>query len=312
MAGKRISELAAAAALDGSELIELVQAGANVKGAASSFVRVNQLGTGWVTALAEAFATIMDTYIPIGIIKPWPGIAVPNATNWAFAQGGALSRATYATLYGRLTSSLGAVDISIATPGVVTLAAHGLATGDRIELTTTGALPTGLAANTNYWVIYVNASTFSLATTLANALAGTKINTSGSQSGVHTLRYCPWGTSGATDFLLPDSREAAFYGIGTRAAEVTAHDAAVLGQFKDDQGQGHFHEIASLDQPAIGAKRIAGYGAGANIADGDCNLSDGSRRQARDVVTDGSNGTPRIGTVTRGKILGVNYIIRIA
>jgi hypothetical protein len=304
MAGKRISELAAAAALDGSELIELVQGGANVKGALSSLIRANQLGAGWVTALAEAFATIMDTYIPIGIIKPWPGIAVPNATNWAFAQGGALSRATYATLYGRLTSSLGAVEISIATPGVVTLAAHGLATGDRIELTTTGALPTGLAANTNYWVIYVNASTFSLATTLANALAGTKINTSGSQSGVHTLRYCPWGTSGATDFLLPDSREAAFYGIGTRAAEVTAHDAAVLGQFKDDQLQGHFHRIGY---------RGGAYTNGTAGIGGSSNVGDSSGDPFIQIpVADGTNGTPRTGTVTRGKILGVNYIIRIA
>jgi hypothetical protein len=81
------------------------------------------------------------------------------------------------------------VTITIATPGVVSLTAHGLLTGAKIILTTTGALPTGLSANTTYWVIRVDANTFQLATSLANAIAGTAITTSGTQSGVHTLAY---------------------------------------------------------------------------------------------------------------------------
>lgn len=82
----------------------------------------------------------------------------------------------------------GTATISIASPAVVTKTAHGLATGDQVYLQTTGALPTGLSANTTYYVIYVDANTFRLATSLANAQAGTAINTSGSQSGTHTLR----------------------------------------------------------------------------------------------------------------------------
>lgn len=81
------------------------------------------------------------------------------------------------------------VTMTIATPGVVTLSAHGLVTGDKIYLTTSGALPTGLAASTTYFVIFVSSSTFNLATSMSNALAGTKITTSGSQSGTHTMFY---------------------------------------------------------------------------------------------------------------------------
>lgn len=81
----------------------------------------------------------------------------------------------------------GTFTITIASPGVATKTAHGFNTGDVIYLTTTGALPTGLAANTNYWVIRVTADTFRLATSSANATAGTAINTTGSQSGVHTI-----------------------------------------------------------------------------------------------------------------------------
>jgi hypothetical protein len=82
------------------------------------------------------------------------------------------------------------VTITIAAPGVVSWTSHGLKTGDRLQLTTTGALPTGLSSSTTYFVIKNDANSFWLATSLANAAAGTKITTSGSQSGTHTAVAC--------------------------------------------------------------------------------------------------------------------------
>lgn len=79
--------------------------------------------------------------------------------------------------------------MTIATPCVVTLNSHGLVTGDKVYFTTTGALPTGLSASTAYFVIYVGANTFNLATSYANAVADTKIATTGSQSGTHSIFY---------------------------------------------------------------------------------------------------------------------------
>lgn len=76
--------------------------------------------------------------------------------------------------------------ITIATPGVVTWASHGLWDGCTVRFTTTGALPTGLTASTDYFVTLVDANSFKLSTTLANQVAGTFIATSGSQSGTHT------------------------------------------------------------------------------------------------------------------------------
>ncbi len=78
------------------------------------------------------------------------------------------------------------VTITIAAPGVVTWTSHGLISGQKIQLTTTGALPTGLSINTSYWVTVVDANTFKLSTSLATARAATFITTTGSQSGVHT------------------------------------------------------------------------------------------------------------------------------
>lgn len=89
--------------------------------------------------------------------------------------------------------SKGTVTLSIASPGLVTKTAHNLLTSDQVYLTTTGALPTGLTAGTTYFVIKVTDNTFRLATTEANATAGTAINFTGTQSGVHTLHWINGG-----------------------------------------------------------------------------------------------------------------------
>lgn len=76
------------------------------------------------------------------------------------------------------------VTISIASPGVVSLSAHGRSANDPVSLETTGALPTGLLADTQYYVKTVlGAGTF----TLSETPGGAAINTTGSQSGVHTM-----------------------------------------------------------------------------------------------------------------------------
>lgn len=68
---------------------------------------------------------------------------------------------------------------------------HNLETGTAVVLTTTGALPSGLSVGTTYYVIKHNTNTFKLATSLANAKAGTNIDITGSPeagSGTHTVK----------------------------------------------------------------------------------------------------------------------------
>jgi F0F1-type ATP synthase membrane subunit c/vacuolar-type H+-ATPase subunit K len=79
------------------------------------------------------------------------------------------------------------ITVTIATPAVVSWTAHGLNEGDPVIFTTSGALPTGITAGTIYYVSKSPAAgTFNISTTVANAAAGTLVNTSGTQSGVHT------------------------------------------------------------------------------------------------------------------------------
>lgn len=71
-------------------------------------------------------------------------------------------------------------------------------TGTRLQLTTTTTLPAGLSTATNYYYIKVSDSTFKLATSYANAIAGTAINITDAGTGTHsTSRLLPRYTNGA-------------------------------------------------------------------------------------------------------------------
>lgn len=64
-----------------------------------------------------------------------------------------------------------------------------LLTGTRVRLTTTTTLPGGLATATDYYLIRMSDTTFKLATTYANALAGTQIDISSAGTGTHTVTW---------------------------------------------------------------------------------------------------------------------------
>jgi hypothetical protein len=70
--------------------------------------------------------------------------------------------------------------VTSAAPGVFTVAAHGLLTGDRIYLTVT---QNGFTANTAYYVHKIDANTFHLSTSYANVIAATYITSSGTTAG---------------------------------------------------------------------------------------------------------------------------------
>lgn len=71
-------------------------------------------------------------------------------------------------------------------------------TGTRVRLTTTTTLPAGLATATDYYVIKVSDTTFKLATSYANAVAGTQIDITDAGTGTHTVTWLlPRYTDGA-------------------------------------------------------------------------------------------------------------------
>lgn len=158
-----------------------------------------------------------------GAILPYAGRTAP--TGYLMCNGAAVSRATYADLFAVLCPS-GTFTVTIAAPGVFTKTAHGFVAGDRLHFTTTGALPTGLATDTDYYVISAGLTTDNFRVALSPG--GAAITTSGSQSGTHTVYASAWGRGdGSTTFNLPDLRGKIPFGLGAPTASLVFEPAAV-------------------------------------------------------------------------------------
>ena len=99
--------------------------------------------------------------------------------------GHSVSSTSYLKRIGNFIGTDPTFTVTIASPGVFTSTAHGLLLDDTVIFATTGALPTGLTAGTLYYVISagLGADTFQVSTTRG----GSAVNTSGSQSGTHTI-----------------------------------------------------------------------------------------------------------------------------
>lgn len=111
-------------------------------------------------------------------------------------------------------------------------------------------------------------------------------------------------------FNVPDYRETVLVGAGENTTDTIAnHDVYELGEFKDDQVQGHWHGLGNengTSTVALGASEKGGSVAGATAA----NEIRYVVNRALDAVSDGTNGTPRTGTTTHGKQKGVNWMIK--
>lgn len=174
---------------------------------------VSELATGAETAALTDPARVVTplglaSFLPIaappGGMIPYGGDTAPSG--WLLCDGAAVSRSTYAALFDAINASLGTFTVTIASPGVFTRNSHGLKAGDRVWFSTTGALPTGLTAGTEYFVISASlaANTFRVSATRG----GAAVNTSGSQSGTHTLRKSPHGVgNGTSTFNLPSMKD---------------------------------------------------------------------------------------------------------
>jgi|GEM_PF-2380594 len=217
------------------------------------------------------------------------------------------------------SKSLGVATITIATPGVVTNTAHGLIAGDSVQFTTTGSLPTGLSASTDYYVIAAGlaANTFQVSLTVA----GAAINTSGSQSGVHTLfRTTPFGVVDNDYRIFPNA-----YAADTGAANAyvvtlpTAPAAYVAGQMFAFKALNTNTTTSTLNVNGLGAKTIKGP-SGSNLGAGDILAGqivevqyDGTNLQMLSPSANSYNGTqPVINTYTANatwtKPAGLKYV----
>jgi len=117
-----------------------------------------------------------STFIQTSSALPAPKSALPARV------GAILSVLTQAGA----TMTFVAGDVSVPS-NYITISNHGLVTGQVVQLTTSGSLPTGLSLATDYYVIRISSSTFRFATSAWNAFQGTAITMSGAGTGTNTV-----------------------------------------------------------------------------------------------------------------------------
>ena len=100
---------------------------------------------------------------------------------------------------------------------------------------------------------------------------------------------------------LPDLRESVLVGAGQNTHNsIAVHDVYSVGDFRDDQMQGHWHISPDL----------AGYYADASTKRfGPGQFGTANANPIQDPTSDGKNGTPRTGSTTHGKQTGVLFYV---
>lgn len=108
------------------------------------------------------------------------------------------AQATTNTISTRTATFTADAPTDVCTHVSVTSIPSNILTGTRCRCTTTTTLPAGLATATDYYFIKVSDTTYKLATSYANAIAGTAINITDAGTGTHTLNWVlPRYTNGA-------------------------------------------------------------------------------------------------------------------
>lgn len=129
-----------------------------------------------------------------------------------------------------------------------TSTAHGFTTGLAVQLTTSGALPTPLQLATNYYVIVLTANTFKLASSLANALAGTAVTLSDAGTGNQTVT--PVALAGASvGYYLSNVEEGDYWTLVTTATAITVDGSSYLAQ--PDVAYRRFKAVKSLTSGVV-------------------------------------------------------------
>lgn len=133
----------------------------------------------------------------------------------------------------------------------ITITAHALITGTKVAATTTGVLPGGLSA-TNYWVIKVDADTLKLASSLANASAGTAVDiTSAAGGGTHTLT--PAASTGNVAKLQESCDGTNWTDVGSYTVTIATTSGAVVWPV----GAVHSQYLRVLYTPSAGQVSLA-------------------------------------------------------
>jgi microcystin-dependent protein len=278
----------------------------------SGAVTTVKIGDGQVTSakIADDTITLADIakaaaaqLMPPGGVIAYGGATEP--TGWLICDGRAVSRTTYDALFAAIGVAHGSGDGSntFNLPDFrwtflrgfgpnITVAGTGTATGNQatftnhgfnrsgVKVRVSGTLP-GLSANTDYWVIVVDANTLAFASTKASAVAATPTRTP--ITGAYTATIVQWED--------PD--------LSSRELSATgSNGGANVGSYQADILRSHSHSITPSRIDGI----VRGFVGGGYSIPGGGNVNANNFWDFSIGATGGNE--------TRPQNISVNYIIK--
>ena len=192
--------------------------GSTTGGALSTTITDSIAGVA-LSATSMLVNTALQAYqtVPAGTISAYAGSSTP--TGWLAADGSAVSRTTYAPLFAAISTTYGSGDGSttfnipnlsgrsiygsgssttvmtfvsrssntVTVTGVDALSFNENQTGTLVAYSAPSGAMTGLTSGNSYYLIRISNTTFQLASSLANAIAGTAISLSSDGTGTQTF-----------------------------------------------------------------------------------------------------------------------------
>lgn len=102
----------------------------------------------------------------------------------------------------------------------ITETAHGYLTGLKGQFTTDDTLPAGLSLSTDYFIIAIDANTYAVGASLADANADTRVTITDGGTGTHT--FTPTSLAGASVKLQASLDNSTFVDIAASSNNITA------------------------------------------------------------------------------------------
>ncbi|EMO20700.1 phage tail collar domain protein [Leptospira santarosai str. HAI134] len=260
-----------------------------------------------IPTLSERLKGIEDliesSKIPLGAIFE-DSLDQAPAANYKEANGQSYSRSTYSTLWNLINRSITSI-----TPATdrINSNSHGRAEGDLVKFSFTGG---GITALTSYYVRNPTSNDFQISVTKTGAI----IDLTSSQSGTLLINTEYGFGDGSTTFNVPDRRGIYPRGAGVHGTRAKAaggnYDGGPVGYEGQDQAQGKALSVPPGNGAGGAYGLNVGFGGQWNMVGG--GTWGGAAINATLPISDGTNGTPRIGNETSPASIGVRFKVRIA
>ncbi|MDI7200115.1 hypothetical protein QMM85_08505 [Leptospira santarosai] len=262
---------------------------------------------GWISA--EETARQNDITRLNSLIIPLGGVREDNLDQldpnyFKDANGQAISRTTFATLWNLVHKTVSGINPST---DRISISAHGRTEGSLIKFSFSGG---GITALVKYYVRNPTSNDFQISATAT----GTIIDLTSNQTGDCIVDTEFGFGDGSTTFNIRDRKGISVRGAGVHGTRAKAaggnYDGGAVGYEGQDQAQGKALSVP-LGNVSGGAYGL-NQGLGGQWVMTGGGTWGGAPINATLPISDGTNGTPRIGNETTPASIGVRFKVRVA